>query len=249
MSRVKQDSFIGNIKESEINLKEYYSLIKKRLWIVVLITIITTAAGYFYSHYNNTLLYQTSTRIIIGSESGDMKTLMVMIKDPIIMEGVKEKLQIPRSAESIAAGIVVEVIDDSRVVKISVTDQDPELAVDIANSTAEVFKSEIAKILNFNDVQLLSGAKENPVPINETQNKTTIIALVFGVIAGIGLIFLLDSLDGTVKRERELEGILGVPVIGVISNMNKKKVIGQKIQMPVAESRSDPVDIKKKKAE
>lgn len=249
MSRVKQDRFIGNMKEKEIDLKEYFLLIKKRIWILILITILTTTAGYLYSHYNNTLLYQTSTRIIIGSESGDMQTLMVMIKDPIIMEGVKEELQLTRSAESIAAGIVVEVIDDSRVVKISVTDQDPKMAVDIANSTAEVFKSEIAKILNFNDVQLLSGAKENPIPINETQNQTTIIALVFGIIAGIGLIFLLDSLDGTVKRERELEGILGVPVIGVISNMNKKKVTGQKIQLPVVESRSDPVDIKKKKAE
>lgn len=243
MNKLQQDQFVENIKEKEINLKEYFLLIKKRIWIVIAITILTTLAGYFYSNLNNTLLYQTSTRIIIGSESGDMKTLMVMIKDPIIMEGVKDELELTRSSEAIANEISVEVIDDSRVVKISVIDQNSGLAVQIANATAKVFKREIVNILDFNDVQLLSAAKENPYPINETQSRTTIIASVFGIIVGIGLIFLLDSLDATVKRESEVEEVLGVPIIGIISNMNKKKLAAKKVKIPAVESRSEPVDV------
>ncbi|ASN06005.1 YveK family protein [Virgibacillus necropolis] len=245
MSKLKQDSLIGNIKEKEINLKDYYVLIKKRIWIVIVIAILTALAGYAYSNINNTPLYQTSTRIIIGSSEsgGDMQTLMVMIKDPIIMEMVKDELQLTRPAEAIASGISAEVIDDSRVVKISVTDQDSMMAVAIANTTADVFKREIANILNFKEVQLLSDAKENPNPINETQNRTTIIGLVFGIFVGVGLVFLLDSLDVTVKRESEVEEILGVPVIGIISNMNKKKVVSKKVNVPVVESRGETVDV------
>lgn len=242
MSNLKQDKLIRNIKEKEINLKEYFLLIKKRFWIVIVITILTTLAGYLYSNFSNTLLYQTSTRIIIGSESGDMKTLMVMIKDPIIMEKVKSELQLTRSTEAIAERIEIELIDESRVVKISVTDQNSKTAVEIANTTAEVFKREIVNILDFSDVQLLSEAKENPNPINETQSRTTIIAFVFGIIVGIGLIFLLDSLDVSVKRESEVEDILGVPVIGSIANMNKKKIAAKQAKNPAMGSRGETVD-------
>lgn len=249
MSRVKHDPIIGNIKGKEINLKDYYLTIKKRIWIIVVVTIISTLAGYFYSNYNNVPLYQTSTRIIIGSESGDMGTLMVMIKDPIIMEKVKEELKLTQSAAAISEGISVEVIDDSRVVKISVIDQNPKSAAEIANATAEIFKREIVNILDFRGVQLLSAAKENPVPINETQNRTIIIAFVFGLIVGVGLVFLMDSLDGTIYHDRDVEDILGVPILGVISNMNRKKAVNKNRKAAVLESRGETIEIAKRKAE
>ena len=78
-----------------------------------------------------------------------MKTLMVMIKDPIIMEKVKNELNLQGSAEGIANRITVEQVDESRVVRISVIDTDPEEAVAIANATAKTYKSEIVKLLRF----------------------------------------------------------------------------------------------------
>ncbi|MRH42683.1 capsular biosynthesis protein [Aquibacillus halophilus] len=219
-----------NLKAREINLKEYYDLIKKRLWLMILIIILTTLAGYFYdSKYNNYVpLYETSTRIIIGPEAESMVTLMVMIKDPSILEKVIQELELTRTTETLAAQIDVVRLDESRVIQIAVTDEDPVLAANIANETARIFKEDIVSILQFSDVRLLSEAKEMPYPLNEKSNGITIIAFVFGVVVSIGLVFLLDSLDGTLKKDRDVEEILGVPVLGVISNMNRKKYISKK---------------------
>ena len=244
MSTVKKENFIEHTNGKDINLKEYYEVIKKRFWIIMVVTILSTVAGYFYSNHNNIPLYQTSTRIIIGADSEHMKTLMVMIKDPIIMEKVKNELHLSQSAEGIASQIVVEQIDASQVIRISVTNANPKLAVRLANETAKAFKSEIVSILNFKDVQLLSPAKENPYPINGDQNRTVVIAFVFGIIIGIGLVFLIDSLDETIKRDSEVEGILGVPVIGVISNMNKKKLLVKKSVKNRIEFRGETIGIK-----
>ncbi|MGJ9459059.1 YveK family protein [Oceanobacillus sp. CF4.6] len=231
-------------KSSEINLKDYFDLIKQRFWMIIVITLLTTLAGYFYSDQNYTPLYQSSTRIILGSGTEDMNTLMVMIKDPIIMEKVKDDVNLSKSSEAIAGQITVERIDDSQVIRISVTDQDADLTAEIANSTATSFKSEIVGILGYSDVQLLSPAKVNPNPINETQNRTVIIAFVFGLIIGIGLIFLIDSLDSKVRKEREVEEILGVPVLGVVSNMNKKKFALNKNNKRNTSERSEEIAIK-----
>ncbi|RDW20397.1 YveK family protein [Oceanobacillus chungangensis] len=234
---------IENGNPVDINIKEYFNVIKKRFWIIAVITILATLAGYFYSSHNYTPLYQSSTRMILGSGDQDMNTLMVMIKDPIIMEKVRQELQLDKSAEAIASQIEVTRIDDSQVVNISVTDTNYEAAADIANATAASYKSEIVSILGFSEVQLLSEAKENPFAINETQNRTTIIALVFGLVVSIGLVFLLDSLDGKVRKDREIEGILGVPVLGIVSNMNKVKGSARRRKQKDINLRGEIVDI------
>jgi len=223
MNKPDKEHFIEGKNVKDINIKYFFEVIKKRFWIVILITMTSTTVGYFFSNYNHTPIYETSTRIIIEADDNFMSTLMVMIKDSIIMQKVQDELELSRSPESIASQIEITRIDESQVIKISVKDQDPMMAMDIANATARSFKSEIGNILEFNDVQLLSEAKQNNAPINENKNQIVIITFVIGIITGIGLVFLLDSLDETVEKESEVEEILNVPVLGVISNMKKVK--------------------------
>ena len=98
------------------------------------------------------------------------------------------------------------------------------MAASIANTTAKVFKEEIPNIIGFNDVQLLSDAKVVPYPINDNGNRMVMIGFVLGLVAGIGLVFLLESLDDSVKSEEDVEEFLGVPVLGKVSKMNKKEL-------------------------
>lgn len=211
-----------NIYTKEISVRGFFDVIKRGTWIILVVTFLSTFVGYLMND-NHVPLYQTETRIIIGSDSEYMKTLMVMIKDPIVMEEVKKNLELSRSSETIANQVEVARIDESQVIKITVIDTEPEMAAAIANATAVAFKDKVVDILEFNEVQLLSHAKENNYPINESQNRTIIIAFVFGLIAGIGLVFVLDSLDETIKNDREIEAILGVPVLGTVTKIKVKK--------------------------
>ena len=244
MKNWKEDKFISNIKGREINLKEYYHLIKSRLWIIVLLTVLTTAAGYYYSNSNNTPLYQSSTRILINEQEGQnesMNTLMVMIKDPIVMENVRNQLELTAAPELIAGQIEVAQIGESEVIQITVTANTAKLAADIANTTAETAKTEIASILNFNGIELLSPAKENKTPVNPVTNRLTIMGLLFGLATGTGLVFLLDSLDNKVRKERDIEELLGVPVLGSIPKMKKAKLSHKQIPLPEVEVRSETI--------
>src|SRR4051794_39765610 len=81
----------------EINLKEILTIIKKRLWIVAALTILCAVIGYTYTQFSTTLLYQSSSTIIIKAGAEDRTTLQVIMKDPTIMEKVVEELKIDRS--------------------------------------------------------------------------------------------------------------------------------------------------------
>ena len=60
---------------------------------------------------------------------------------------------------------------DSQVVAVTAQDKDPKLARDIANTTAEVFKGEVAKIMSVDNVTVLSKAElsEELSPLNHAQ--------------------------------------------------------------------------------
>lgn len=224
----------GNGIAKEINLKHLYYVIIKRFWIVLVITFLTTIAGWYYSSLNKTEpLYEASTNIIIEADSEYRKTVQVIIKDPIVLESVIADLGLEKSPSELAGQINAYSIDDTQVVKISVTDTSSKRAVEIANTTAKVFSEKIPRILKFKedkeDIRILSGAKENPSPINNSNpNKIILAAIVFGVVLGIGLLFLIDSLDDTIKSESDIEMILGIQVLGSVSSMNKKNISKKK---------------------
>jgi capsular polysaccharide biosynthesis protein len=211
-------------KVKEIDLKEIYLILKRRLWVILLFTLILTVLGGLYNKYTTTYLYESSTRLLVKANPDQMKTLVVMVKDPVIMEKVISKLKLPRSPEGLASQITVNSIGDSQVVLITAVDSEAANAAKIANATAEIFKKEIAKILNFNDLKLLKEAKVNPYPINENQVKVISLSIVMGLALGIGLVFFLNSLDDTVKKEEDIEEIFGLPVVGNISKITKKSI-------------------------
>ncbi|WP_216829052.1 YveK family protein [Alkalihalobacterium elongatum] len=225
----------------EINLRELYNILKKRFWIVIIITFIAGVAGYLQNSSNTTLLYQTSSRIIVGANADYMNTLRVIMRDTIIMEKVVEELNLKKSPESLAGQITVESIDNSQVVRITVVDSDPVLAADIANTTATIFKNEIGNIVNFKDVSYLSEAKINPYPINTPSNRTFHIAIIMGLVFGTGFIFLLNSLDDKVRSDREVEE-LGLTVLGSVSKMNRRNISKNKHRHLEIEYRGEDVN-------
>ena len=93
------------------------------------------------------------------------------------------------------------------------------MAASIANTTAEVFKKEIVTIMNVDNVSILAEATvgENQAPIKPQPLLNIAIALVVGLMAGVGLAFLLEYLDNTVKNEQDIEKLLGLPVLGTIA--------------------------------
>jgi capsular polysaccharide biosynthesis protein len=211
-------------RRKEINLKDHFTIIKKRLWILVLLTIITTSIGMIKNTYFVTPLYQSTTRIIIGADELMITNLKVLMRDSSVLQLVANSLGINRSPEGLAQQISVNSVENSQIVSISVIDTDPKIAAEIANTTANIFKDEIPNIIGFDNVKLLTAAKINPFPINPAQNSTIIMFALAGLVIGIGIIYFLDSLDDSIKSNEDIENMLGLTVLGNVSRMNKKSM-------------------------
>ncbi|WP_054028504.1 YveK family protein [Bacillus sp. FJAT-28004] len=218
------------LKIKEINLKSLYLTVKKRLWIVVLITILFTFVAGLFNSRPETPMYLSSTRIIVAASSDMMGTVRVLVREPIVLNKVIEKLGLNLSAAALRSQIRVDSVDGSLVTVVSVVDSDPRLAAEIANTAVETYRQVASEVLGITSIRLLTTAEENPFPINEKSNRIVYIAFLLGMILSVGLVFLLDSLDDSIKSEREVEELLGLTMLGQVNKIKRKDYASRRLK-------------------
>ncbi|CAH0346452.1 Wzz/FepE/Etk N-terminal domain-containing protein [Bacillus sp. CECT 9360] len=223
--------------EETISLKELFGTLKKRLSLIIIITLLATLASGIISYFFLTPIYQASTQILVNQSKNEqsiynnnevqtnlqlVNTYNVIIKSPAILDLVNKELDLGMTTEQLNGKITVQSEQDSQVINLTVQDTDPQKAADIANATADVFQKEIVKIMNVDNVKVIAKATmaDNQSPVKPNPLLNIAIALVVGLMAGIGLSFLLEYLDNTIKTEQDIEKQLELPVLGVITKID-----------------------------
>ncbi|WP_026567961.1 YveK family protein [Bacillus sp. UNC41MFS5] len=232
-----------------ITLKDIFNAIKRRLWMVVLITLLATIASGIYSFYFITPVYQSSTQILVNQtrENGQridynqiqsnlqlIQTYSDIIKSPMILDIVSTKLELDRPGKALINQIEISSGEKSQVLTVTVQDKDPETAANIANAIAETFNEQIPTLMNVDNENILSKAEVNPSPTNLNPKLILAAGFIFGLLTSLGLCFLLERLDDSIKTERDVERIFGLPVLGGVSEIKGKQMKNNKqVKLPI----------------
>lgn len=222
--------------EETISLQELFQVLKKRIWMILSLMALGVLIAGIVSYMFMTPVYQANTQILVNKNSDAMdlaqytsqdiqtnlqliNTYNEIIKSPAILSIVIERLDLDVSPSTLSNQVTVGSAQNSQVINLSVQDTQHFRAVDIANTTSEVFQEEIVELMNVDNVNILSPAEhnENPAPIKPNPELNMAIAAVVGLMLGVGIAFLLEYLDTTVKTEQDVEDILDLPILGLIS--------------------------------
>lgn len=234
--------------EETISLQDLFKTLKKRLLLIILTTVLAIAVSGIISFLFLTPIYQSSTQILVNQEKADISTFNsqdiqtnlqlintynVIIKSPAILSKVIEQLDLNTTPSALTGQITVKNEQNSQVVNIMVQDANPNIAADIANTTASVFQKEIKNLMKVDNVSILTPALvgENPSPVKPDPMLNMAIATVIGLMLGVGIAFLLEYLDTTVKNEQDVEELLNLPIIGLISPITDKEFLDTKVQV------------------
>ena len=114
--------------------------------------------------------------------------------------------------------ISVNSVKNTEILEIQVNNQNPELAATIANTVAQEFSKAVIEIKKVDSVSIVDKAVTPTSPIKPNKKLNVLIAFVVGLMASVGLVFLMEYLDNTVKTTNDVETLLGIPVLGLIPN-------------------------------
>jgi capsular polysaccharide biosynthesis protein len=228
--------------EEELELRQLWEILRKRWLIIVALPLIAALTSGIISFYILKPLYQASTTLIVGKKAENQallgqildynvlqanlqlaKTYGEIAKSRTVEQNVIDQLNLGLTVEKLDKQILINPVKNTEILEIQVQDTDPYLAASIANTIAEKFSAAVIEIKKVDSVSIVDKAVTPAIPVKPNKLLNILIALLVGLMAAIGLAFLLEYLDNTIKTSEEVEKILGIPVLGLIPLYDDEK--------------------------
>lgn len=218
--------------EIEIDLLElFYRLLEnaKRIIAGALVGMLLMA---LYSFVLATPMYEATSRIYVTNPHNDAATTVAVSDFQIgnylasdyqevfesweIHDAVIKNLGLDYKLEEIEGMLEIENPDDTRILNMTVTSDDPQEAVDIANEYAKVARSYISKTMDTGEPTLLSSALLPERPVRPRKLLYTALGFILGGMIMAGVVTVQFMMDDKIKTSDDLRKYLDMPSLAVI---------------------------------
>ncbi len=216
----------------EIDLKEIFYLIKMKWWIIVICFVTALTAATIYSYLILDPVYRAEALLFVGREPDEksdpynMTQIQVnqklvmdyreIIKSRVAAKGVIDDLGITMNPDTLKSKISVTTVNDSRMFKISFEHTNPQLAADVVNQMSQVIIVKADEIMEVKNVSIVDMAEVPITPIKPNKKMNVAVGGVLGLALGVGIIFVIEFLDNTIKNAKDVERYLGLSIMGEI---------------------------------
>ena len=225
----------------ELDLKEVFSALMRKLWLIVLCAVLAGGAALVYTAGFVTPLYQASISVYVnnsasggqgGISSSDLATSQKLVatyinilKSDTVLDKVAESVDGDVTATQIRKMIDSEAMGTTEVFQVNISNADPALAAQIANAIAEIAPKEIANIVEGSSARIVDYAKVPEEPYTPSFLKNMVLGAFLGILLVAAVIVLQVVLDVRVKSEADLRKLCDAPVLGSIPDydMDYKK--------------------------
>lgn len=244
-------------EEITLDLRDFFMILRKRLKLIAIITVACTLISGILSFFIIKPTFEARTSIIVGKpqategnfQNSDVimyqnliKTYAEIAKSERVAQSASVKLQGKYTLKQVQKMINVTPQQGTQILMIKAENKDPKEAAAIINAVTSAFVEE-AKVSfpTGGTIEVLDRAKVPEKPIKPKKALNVAIAFFLGLMVSVGLAFVLEYMDKTIKTEDDVERYLGVPVIGIIPkyaeeigkghlNASAEKVISRQVE-------------------
>ena len=159
----------------------------------------------------------TTTDITLNSKL--VSTYSELIKSKKVLRQVIANLSIDEEISALKGKIRVSSVEDTEVIKITVTHENPIYAAKIANEITNVFSKEVNELYKINNVYIVDEAEVENTPSNINNIKDIVLFGMIGLVISAAYVFVLNMLDTTIKSSEDIEKGFNIPVLATIPNI------------------------------
>lgn len=219
----------------EFNITEFLKYYMSKIIIVVLCVLLGMLSAWYYTVKVQVAMYKSETSIVLANQNTDitvndvslnknlLPTYREIIKSRSILEKVISNLNLDLTVEKLNKKINVKSQNDAEIIIISVKDEDKKKAQTIANEIAKIFKEEITKYYQVENVSVLDNAVEAEKPYNIDVIKQYLLGFLAGFVVGSGIVTTIFYFDDTIKTSEDIETKIGLSVLSTVPRYKPKK--------------------------
>ena len=118
--------------------------------------------------------------------------------------------------EELRKNVSVKSVEDTEVIKITVTNENAAYSAKIANEIAKIFSNMVSEIYNINNIYIVDDAEVSDTPSNIHHSKDVVIFGFLGIVIAVMYVLIANMLDTTIKTPEDIEKGVGLPVLVTI---------------------------------
>lgn len=221
-----------------MELRDYIRILRKSWVLILLLTLVGIGAASAYS-IAQTPKYSATSKVFVSTQNGGttselaqgnsftvqrVKTYSALASTPIVLLPVIAELGLDVNEGTLGKQISASAPLDTSNIEITVTDDDPVLAADIANATAASLTRVVSSIETPDTADAVSPVKltltqqaivpAKPVSPNVPLNIA--LGALVGLAIGVGIAVLRETLETRIRNEHDVEQVTDVPILGGI---------------------------------
>lgn len=215
-----------------MELREYFRILRRRGWIILLVAALTAAAALGISKLQAPIYRARVQLSALPARTSDwgssqstkdlLNNFVINIKTHKLANRVIDAAQLDMSSYDLLEKMEVSAEISNYTIDIVVKDPDPAVAMQIAQTTAELFTSD-REAWNQKqdktdriDVVVVDDARDAP-KWRPNLLMNGLAGLILGALIGLVIVYVLEWLEADILRTPQVvERTLGVPVLGAI---------------------------------
>lgn len=229
------DRKLGN---TEFNINMVLTIIKKNLFSILFWIVLGEIVSSILTFSFITPKYSSNIDILVNQKANNaqvqyaaqqadlqaINTYKDVLTKPIILSPVLKEAKrtdnYQGNLSTLEKSIKVSNQTNSQVVTVTVTDKNAYVAADIANTIGKIFTKKVKKMMQVDNVTIVSKAKVNNKPVSPNKKLYALMGLLVGLIIGTSIAFIKEFTDKTVKDSNFLTDELGLTNIGSVYHLD-----------------------------
>ena len=221
------------------NINRIFTLIKSKFLFLILFTLIGTAAVGLYTVFIISPVYSLQSKLIMKNGSGQStdaqtiealnlfqrqtKTYLEIADLPPVKEETNKALDL--SPDEISKIKSVRLTNDSgsQLVTVTVRALDRDLADRYIKEYVIQYKKFTADRLGRDNLSVVTEALGSNSPVYPILWKNLLVSILVFSFIGFNIIFIKYILSDSIDSYEDLEELVGTPVLGMISTIEKKR--------------------------
>lgn len=235
------------MEEKTINIIDMLMLALRRLWILILAAVVCASSAFAYCKFFVTPTYSATASILVTNgavttsydETTDKVsgsditaslylayTVVDILNTPDIYKKVADSLGENYNYQQLMNTSSIERrTEDTLFIDVKFTSTDPKEAMRIANKYVEVACVYIPEYIPSSRAMIASTAIKS-VMISPRTVMTTFVGGLLGAIAAYVVLFIIESLNRSIKGEEDFAANFDVPLLGTVPDFENAETGG-----------------------
>lgn len=224
--------------KTNINIQEFVDTLKKRWRLILICTLTATLLSAIGTFFLIKPQYETGTKVFIGKEETKakvkaydnneiimyqklLKTYSEIIKTKDLAKATIKDSNVDIKPEELLSNLTIVPLADTQILQIKFKSEMPNDAKKIVSAITDQFIELSSQLVPNGNIQILEDVQVPKNPVSPNKKINIAIAVLLGLMVGVGLAFLLEFSDDTFKSKDQMERELEIAVIGVIPNIDE----------------------------